>query len=76
MKLPPRLAKFWAALKPWVILRLRQPSTYAGVILKLAAIAGWTVTDSTAAHAAEALAVLAGALLVAYDEGKPDADPR
>lgn len=76
MKLPPRLIKFWDALKPWVLLRLRQPSTYAGVILKLAALAGFVVTDSVAAHAAEALAVIAGALMIAYDEGKPDADPK
>lgn len=76
MNLPPRLAKFWAALKPWVLLRLRQPSTYAGLILKLAALAGWVVTDSTVSHVAEALAVVAGALMVAYDEDKPHADPQ
>lgn len=74
MKLPPRLVKFWAALKPWVILRLRQPSTYAGLVLKAAAILGFVVDTSTAAHVADALAVVVGALLVAYDEGKPDAD--
>lgn len=73
MNLPPRLVKFWLALKPWVLLRLRQPSTYAGLILKLAALAGYVVTDSTAAHVAEALAVIAGALMVAYDEGTPNA---
>ena len=76
MKLPPRLVKFWLALKPWVLLRLRQPSTYAGLILKLAALAGYVVTESTVAHAAEALAVIAGALMVAYDEDKAHADPQ
>jgi hypothetical protein len=76
MKLPPRLVKFWAALKPWVILRLRQPSTYAGLVLKAAAILGFVVDTSTAAHIADALAVVAGALLVAYDEDKTRADPQ
>jgi hypothetical protein len=76
VNIPPRLAKFWAALKPWVLLRLRQPSTYAGVILKLAAISGYVVTDSMAAHLAELLAIVAGALLVAYDEDKVNADPQ
>lgn len=75
MKLPPRAAKFWQAMKPWVLCRLRQPSTYAGLVLKLAALGGYVITDSFAAHAAEALAVIAGALLVTYDEGKGDADP-
>ena len=73
MKLPPRLVKFWAALKPWVLLRLRQPSTYAGLVLKAAAIGGFVLDGTTAAHIAEALAVIAGALLVAYDEDKVDA---
>jgi len=76
VKLPPRVAKFWAALKPWVLLRLRQPSTYAGLILKAAAILGFVVDTSTAAHVADALAVVAGALLVAYDEDKINADPQ
>lgn len=76
MTLPPRLAKLWTALKPWVLLRLRQPSTYMGVILKVAALCGYVVTDSAVAHLAEALAVVAGALLVAYDEDKTRADPQ
>lgn len=73
MKLPPRLVKFWLALKPWVLLRLRQPSTYMGLVLKAAAICGFVLDDTAAAHVAEALAIVAGALLVAYDEGKVDA---
>lgn len=76
MTLPPRVAKFWAALKPWVLCRLRQPSTYAGLVLKVAAILGFVVDSSTAAHVADALAVVAGALLVAYDEDKTHADPQ
>lgn len=76
MKLPPHLTKFWAALKPWVLLRLRQPSTYAGLVLKAAAILGFVVDSSTAAHIAEILAIVAGALLVAYDEDKVNADPQ
>jgi hypothetical protein len=73
VNIPPRLVKFWAALKPWVLLRLRQPSTYLGLVLKVAAVLGYVVTDSAAAHVAEALAVIAGALMVAYDEAKPGA---
>ena len=76
MKLPPRLVKFWLALKPWVLLRLRQPSTYAGLVLKAAAILGFVVDSSMAAHIAEILAIVAGALLVAYDEDKANADPQ
>lgn len=76
MKLSPRLVKFWLALKPWVLLRLRQPSTYAGLVLKAAAILGFVVDTSTAAHVADALAIIAGALLVAYDEDKVNADPQ
>lgn len=72
--LPPRVVKFWAAMKPWVLCRLRQPSTYTGLILKLAAVSGYVVTDSTASHLAELLAVVVGALLVAYNEDKSDAD--
>lgn len=62
-----RLRRFWLAFKPWLLLRLRQPSTYVGLIVKLAAIVGLTVTDSGAGQAAEVLAVLIGAALVAWD---------
>lgn len=63
-----RLTRFWSALKPWVLIRLRQPSTYAGLLLKLGAIAGLTMTDSAVGQLAELLAVLVGAGLVAYDQ--------
>jgi hypothetical protein len=67
-----RLGAFWRALRPWVLVRLRQPSTYAGLVMKLAAIAGLTVTDSAAGQIAEVVAVLVGAGLVAYDPGAKD----
>lgn len=69
-----RAGAFWRALKPWVLLRLRQPTTYAGLIVKVAALAGLVVTDSTAGQIAEVVAVLVGAGLVAYDQGnhRPD----
>jgi len=70
-----RLAAFWAALKPWVLVRLHQPSTYAGLIVKVAALVGLTITDSAVGQIAEVLAVVAGAALVAYDPGaksRPD----
>lgn len=73
MNLPPRLTRFWAALWPWLILRLRQPSTWAGLLLKAAGLCGFVLTDSDAAHLAELLAVLVGAALFAYDQTpKPD----
>ena len=64
-----RAAAFWRALKPWLLLRLRQSSTYAGLVVKLAGLAGFAVTDSVASHVAELLAVVVGAALVAYDQG-------
>lgn len=70
-----RLAAFWAALRPWVLVRLHQPSTYAGLVVKLAAIAGLTVTDSFVGQAAEVIAVVIGAALVAHDadaKNRPD----
>ena len=67
-----RLVAFWRALKPWVLIRLHQPSTYAGLVVKLAAIAGLTVTDSFAGQAAEVIAVVIGAALVAHDSGAKD----
>lgn len=68
MNFPPRLVRFWRALKPWVLSRLTQPSTYAGLIFKVCAIVGWTVTDNLAGHVAEALAAVAGAALIAWDQ--------
>lgn len=68
MKIPDRLKRFWAAMKPWVLIRLRQPTTYVGLIMKVAGIAGFVITDATAAHIAEGVAVLAGAALVAWDQ--------
>jgi len=68
----PRVSAFWRALKPWVLLRLRQPTTYAGLIVKIAALAGLAVTDSSAGQIAEVVAVLVGAALVAYDQGGGD----
>lgn len=70
-----RLARFWTAVKPWVLLRLQQPSTWAGLLLKAAAIAGFVVTDSTASHIGELLAVIAGGLLVAYNQGGGNEPP-
>ncbi|GAP66840.1 hypothetical protein MBSD_n2155 [Mizugakiibacter sediminis] len=64
-----RFDRFWAAVKPWVLLRIQQPSTWAGLLLKVGAIAGFVVTDSTASHIGELLAVIAGGLLVAYNQG-------
>lgn len=71
-RLRDRLAAFWRALRPWVLLRLRQPSTYVGLVVKLAAIAGLTVTDSAAGQIAEVIAVVIGAALVGYDQGAKD----
>lgn len=71
-RLRDRLAVFWRALRPWVLLRLHQPSTYVGLVVKLAAIAGLTVTDSAAGQIAEVIAVVIGAALVGYDHGAKD----
>lgn len=72
-----RIALFWATLKPWVLLRLRQPSTYVGLLMKVSAIVGLTMTDSAIGQAAELIAVLVGAALVAYDQTpKPDESDR
>ena len=68
MNCPPRLVRFWQALKPWVLVRLAQPSTYVGLVLKVAAVAGWTVTNSAASHVGEVMAAIAGAALVAWNE--------
>lgn len=68
-----RLARFWAALLPWIVLRLRQPSTYAGLVMKLAGILGLVIDAGTVAHVCDVLAVIAGAALVAWDQtAKPD----
>lgn len=74
MKIPDRLQRFWLAVKPWLVIRLRQPSTYAGLVMKTAGIAGFVVTDTTVAHIAEVIAVIAGAALVAWDQ-TPKSDP-
>lgn len=72
-KIRDRLARAWSALKPWLIARLREPSTYFGIICKVGGAAGYEFTDGTAAHIASLLAVLAGVVLFAYDEApKPD----
>lgn len=68
MTLPPRLIRFWQALKPWVLARLVQSSTYFGLVIKAGAVVGWTMTDSTASHVAEALAAIAGAALIAWNQ--------
>lgn len=68
MNCPPRLVRFWHALKPWVLARLSQPSTYAGLIIKVCAIAGWVVTDNAVGQVAELLAAVAGAALVAWNQ--------
>ncbi|KAF1008983.1 MAG: hypothetical protein GAK28_00615 [Luteibacter sp.] len=65
-----RLCAFWRALLPWLLLRLRQPTTYIGLVVKVAAIFGLTITDSTAGQVAEIAAVLVGAMLVAWDQDK------
>ena len=68
-----RFKLFLAAIKPWVLARLREPTTYVGLIIKIAAIYGLTVTDSSAAEAGELVAVVVGAMLVAYEQvPKPD----
>ncbi|UGB46980.1 hypothetical protein LQ772_06730 [Frateuria edaphi] len=68
-----RLARFWAALWPWIALRLRQPSTYAGLVMKVAGILGFAIESGTLAHVCDAIAVVAGALLIAWDQtAKPD----
>lgn len=68
-----RVRRFWRAVKPWLLLRLRQPSTYVGLVVKVSAIVGLTLTDSMAGQIGELLAVLAGAALVAWDStAKPD----
>lgn len=63
-----RLRRFWDTLKPWLLIRLRQPSTYAGLLVKVSAIVGLTLTDSAVGQLAEILAVLVGAALVAWDQ--------
>ncbi|HEX6992236.1 MAG TPA: hypothetical protein VF151_10125 [Gemmatimonadales bacterium] len=76
MSIRERFGRFWAAVKPWVLLRIQQPSTWAGLLMKIAAIAGFVVTDSTAAHIGELLAVIAGGVLVAYNQGGANEPPR
>ena len=70
-----RVRAFWRALLPWILVRLRQPTTYAGLVVKVAALLGLAITDSVAGQVAEAIAVLVGAGLVAWDQGgtrRPD----
>jgi hypothetical protein len=69
-----RARAFWRALLPWVLMRLRQPTTYLGLVVKIAALLGLTVTDSTAGQLAEVAAVIVGALLVAWDQDGPRTD--
>jgi len=70
-----RLARFWSALKPWLLLRLRQPSTYMGLLLKIAGIVGLPLTDSAAGQLAEVLAIVVGAGLFAWDQEPKRVDP-
>lgn len=75
LTLKPKLAAFWRAMLPWVLLRLRQPTTYVGLVVKIAALFGLAITDSAAGQLAELLAVMVGACLVAWDQGaghRPD----
>ncbi|NID14978.1 hypothetical protein [Luteibacter yeojuensis] len=65
-----RLRAFWRAVLPWLRLRLQQPTTYIGLVVKVAAIFGLTVTDSAAGQLAEFAAVIVGAVLIAWDQGK------
>ena len=69
MKIRQRASAFWRAMLPWVLLRLRQPTTYVGLLMKIAALFGLVITDSTAGQLAEIVAVLVGAGLVAWDHG-------
>jgi len=69
MKIRQRASAFWRAMLPWVLLRLRQPTTYVGLVVKVAALLGLVITDSTAGQVAEVVAVMVGAGLVAYDQG-------
>ena len=66
-----RLRAFWRAMLPWVLLRLRQPSTYVGLVVKVAALFGLAITDSAAGQLSEVIAVVIGAGLVAWDQGGP-----
>lgn len=75
LNLKVRLAAFWRAMLPWVLLRLRQPTTYVGLVVKVAALLGLVITDSAAGQLAELLAVIVGAGLMAWDQGaarRPD----
>lgn len=69
-----RFKRFWAVLHPWILARLREPSTYVGLIIKISAIYGLTVTDSSAAQMGEVLAVVVGAMLMAYQQNPPPDD--
>lgn len=68
-KIKARALVFWRAMLPWILLRLRQPTTYLGLVVKVGALFGLVVTDSAAGQIAELIAVAIGAGLVAYDQG-------
>lgn len=70
-----RLRAFWRAMLPWILVRLHQPSTYVGLVVKVAGLFGLALTDSAAGQVAEVVAVVMGAGLVAWDSNagrRPD----
>lgn len=62
-----RLRAFWRAMLPWILVRLHQPSTYVGLVVKVGGLFGLVLTDSAAGQVAEVIAVVMGAGLVAWD---------
>lgn len=63
-----RLTKFWTAFKPWLFARLREPSTYTGLVIKVCGVIGLCVSHDLAMQIASAVAAIVGACLIAWNE--------
>lgn len=63
-------------VKPFIINRLKEPTTYVGIVAIIAGGLGVAVSDEHIFNIASGVAVLVGAILAAHREAKsPDSPP-
>lgn len=58
----------------WILHRLREPTTWAGIITMLSGILGWKLSEEVRAHVITIGMSLAGLLLAFGRDGKPTAE--
>lgn len=63
-------------LRAVILNRLREPSTYAGLVLVIAGALGYQLNDELAAEIAGAVAVIVGAILAVHREKKSPDHPQ